>query len=287
MRVLSLHLLRLTLLLLVDTWVNPAGAAEAAEETCKVTYDAPAACPGVSALQQASGAHFVIVPGGSECEDCVTHVRITVDPAAPDTYLLETGNEVTRDTNCAELVKIAGFTLRSSHVHMARQPHTPQQYLGVHAARLFIEDPHWAFGAQFGVRVFETWIVRPQAGWTPKHTIADAPTVLDYEGYQVGLDVCRDVTRWAAACALGELQRFSVVPRVASWTAPWASQVAFGLGGSLSLPLVAGLEAQLQPGLLFAPRPARTRESDWSTVLHERPRWQVQIRAGLSWGFGG
>lgn len=278
------RLLRLSLLLLLGAWGNSAGATEA-QETCKVTYAAPTACPGAAALQEAAGAHFEIVGSTPECDGCIAHVEISVDPAAPGNYLLKTGNEVTQDTNCAELIKIAGFTLRSSHVHTTRPPRLPQLYLGVHAARLFIEDPHWVLGAQLGVRLFETWLVRPQGGWTPKHALPSGRTALDYAGYQVGLDVCRDMTSWGAVCALGELQRFSVVPRRDLWTVSWATQIAVGLGASLRVPLVSGLEAQVQPGLLYAPRPARTRESDWSTVLHERPQWQVQIRAALSWGF--
>lgn len=286
-RVPSYHLLRLSLLLLVGAWGNSADAAEV-QETCEVTYAAPAACPDAAALQEAAGGHFLIVGNEAECEEeCVAHVEISVDPSAPGHYLLETGNEVTRDSNCAELVKIAGFTLRSSHVHTTPPPRLPQFLLGVHAARLFIADPHWILGAQLGVRLFDTWLVRPQGGWTPKHALPSDRTLLNYTGYQVGLDVCRDVTSWGAVCALGELQRFSVVPQRDTWTAPLATQIAVGLGGSLRLPLVSGLEAQLQPGLLYAPRPARTRESDWSTVLHERPQWQVQIRAALTWGFEG
>lgn len=260
-------------------------------ERCLVSYTAPAECPEIDALQRAVGPHFRVVPAGQPCAECVAHVQLSREGEVPDTFVLQTGDEPTRSADCAELVQIAGFTVRSSHIHHtpALAPKPPSLNLGIYGGRLFADSPQWLLGGQIGVRVFERWQLRPHVGWTPPNTVPSPNNVspLDFQGYQAGLDVCRGVFEWGSVCALSELQWFTASPPGQGWTSPTASQWMFGLGTTLQLGLFSALEAQLQPRVLFAPRNAQVRESDWSTILYERPQLQVQIRAVLSWGFGG
>ncbi len=280
------------LVILLSSYSNVGWADVSQDDVeCSVTYDAPAQCPDIHALQRAIGPHFRAVPATESCDACVAHVQISQDSDEPGTFVLQTGDEPTRSEDCTELVQIAGFTVRSSHIHHARTlaPEAPRLKLGVYGGRLFSDSPQWIVGGQVAVRVFERWQIRPHAGWTPPNTVRSPGNnlPLDFQGYQAGLDVCRGVFEWGSVCALSELQWFTASPRGQGWTNPTASQWMVGLGTTLHVGLFSGLEAQLQPALLFAPRNAQVKESDWSTTLYERPEVQVQVRAAISWGFGG
>lgn len=274
----------------VTSWSAPALAEHTPDDApCAVAYSAPSECPGPEVLSQAVGPHFQVRVEPSDCEECVAQVEITRDAANPARFVLHSGPEPTHSDDCAELVKIAGFTVRSSHVHQPPKPRAPFLHLGVYGARLLNESPQWSLGAQLAIRPFEYWQVRPHGGWTPLNTVSGpiAGLALDYRGSHAGLDVCRAVFTWASACVASELQWFTVSPAGRDWTAPRAAQLMVGLGTSHALRVVSDLEVQLQPTVLFAPRQARVRESDWSTTLYERPRLQLHIRAVIAWGFGG
>lgn len=268
-------------------WCSPA-AAEDRDGPCTVAYHAPRECPGPDVLSEAVGPHFRVTAERADCEACVAHVEITRAAANPKRFVLHTGTEPTFSEDCAELVKIAAFTVRSSHVHKPPKPRPPVLNLGLYGGRLLNESPQWSFGAQLAFRPLEAWQARAHGGWTPLNTVGGpvAGVGLEYRGNSAGLDVCRDVFPWAAACVTSELQWFTVSPAGSDWTAPRAAQLMVGLGTTHALRLVADLAVQLQPALLFAPRQARVRESDWSTTLYERPQFQLHIRAVIYWGFG-
>lgn len=242
-------------------------------------------------MAQAAGTHFRVVSGSDPCPQCVARVAIT-PPDNNGEYVLHTGDESTRSADCAELVKIAGFTVRSSHIHHPPTPTPPFMYLGLHAGQIIAKDLQWVFGGQVGIRLFESWLVRPHAGWTPEShvEVLIKTDALDprYVGYQAGLDVCRIVTTWAAVCAQSTFEWFKVSPtRAPGWDSPFAKQAMIGLGATFQAPLFASLLVQLQPALLVAPRAATVTESDWSAALYQRPQVQVQLRAGLAWSLGG
>lgn len=243
-------------------------------------------------MAQAAGPHFRIVRSSDACPNCVSHITITAPTDESGEYTLQTGDESTRSTDCAELVKIAGFTVRSSHIHHDPAPTPPFVFVGLHAGQLVATDLQWVFGGQVGVRLFDNWLIRPQAGWTPESRVS---ILLNREslnprftGYQAGLDLCRSVTSWVSVCAQSAVEWFKVSPTPGSdWNAPLATQAMVGLGATLQAPLVSELLLQLQPAVLVAPRPARVNEPDWSAALYERPQVQLQVRAGLAWGLGG
>lgn len=259
------------------------------EARCPITYEAPDACPSAAAMAKAAGPHFRVMSGSAPCPNCVSRITITAESSGG--FSLHTGDEFTHSADCAELVKIAGFTVRSSHIHRDPPPKPPFLFLGLHAGQVIASDLQWLFGSQLGVRLFDSWLLRSHAGWMPESRVQVLvnENALDprFVGYQAGLDVCRDVKPWVAACALTSLEWFRVSPtREPVWQTPFASQLMIGLGATLQTPLVSELVLQVQPGVLFAPRPATVSESDWSAALYERPHVQVQLRAGLAWGFG-
>lgn len=262
------------------------------ESQCAVTYQAPATCPSAAAMAEAAGPHFRIVAAAAPCANCVSHVTITAPRDGSNEYTLQTGDESTQSADCAELVKIAGFTVRSSHIHHDPAPTPPFVFVGLHAGQVVAKDLQWVFGAQVGVRLFEDWLVRPHAGWTPESRVSVLLNQDDlnprFTGYQAGLDVCRALTSWVAVCAQSAVEWFKVSPTPDSgWDAPLATQAMFGLGATLQTQVVSDLLLQLQPAVLIAPRPATVDEPDWSAALYERPQVQVQLRAGLAWGLGG
>lgn len=284
------HSVCLTLVLHVPTLVH--AAPDSGEARCAITYHAPPACPGAAAMAEAAGPHFRVVPPSDPCPACVSRVTITAPTGAGGEYTLLSGDESTSSTDCVELVKIAGFTVRSSHIHHDPAPTPPFLFLGLHLGQVVAKDLQWVFGAQVGWRVFGDWLLRPHAGWTPESRVSvlinDDALDPRFTGYQAGLDVCRGVTGWASLCALSAVEWFKVSPtRDPGWEAPFANQAMFGLGATVQTELVPDLLVQLQPALLIAPRPARIDESDWSAALYERPQVQLQLRAGLAWGLGG
>lgn len=265
-------------------------ASTSTEAPCAITYSAPQSCPSAAAMAEAAGPHFRVVSTTEACPNCVSRVKITEAPDGSGEYTLQSGDESTRSTDCVELVKIAGFTVRSSHIHREPEPVPPFLFLGVHAGQVITNELQWVFGAQVGVRLFDDWLIRPQVGWTPESHVDVLlnQEALDprFTGYQAGLDVCREITNWAAACAHGAVEWFRVSPNP-GWNSPLAKQALVGLGATLQTPVLSDLLLQLQPALMFAPRPATVAEPDWSAALYERPQLQVQVRAGLAWGLGG
>lgn len=275
--------------------------AVAQDETkrCAVSYSAPAGCPSAAQMAEAAGAHFRVVPGTKPCTDCVARVNISHNPENASDYILQTGDESTHGSDCAELVKIAGFTVRSSHVHVDEvvpqppPPSTaPRVELGVFAGQMFTSYRQWLVGAQVGVRITDNWLLRPNGGLTPRDDVpsslddADDPIALEYHGYHAGLDACRALAGWVSVCAQTQIEWFRVSPNP-GWEAPLASQALVGLGTTFQANPVADLLVGLQPSLMIAPRPAVVREPDWSATLYERPQIQLQVRATLGWGLGG
>ena len=117
--------------------------------------------------------------------------------------------------------------MRSSHIHPPTAPEPKPEppwldlgllELGLYAGQVIADSQQWMFGGQIGVRVSDQWWVRPHGSWTPSSTVTPAlpetssALTLTYQGYDVGLDVCRSLVSWAAVCALTELQRFTVSP---------------------------------------------------------------------------
>lgn len=274
--------------------------AVAADETgrCAVSYSAPKGCPSAAQMAEAVGSHFRVVPGGRPCADCVARVNIATNLDEGGGYVLQTGEEPTYGADCAELVKIAGFTVRSSHVHDAPPPSpqtppssTPLVELSVYAGQMFTNYRQWLLGGQIGVHLTENWLVRPNGGFTPRDDVPSAlddanPSELEYHGYHAGLDLCRALAGWVSVCIQSQIEWFRVSPSP-GWTAPLASQALLGLGTTFQANPVADLLVQLQPSLMIAPRPAVVREPDWSATLYERPQIQLQLRATLGWGLGG
>lgn len=270
---------------------SPAETPHAPDERCAIAYQAPSTCPSAAAMSEAAGPHFRVVTS-STCPDCVSRVNISPATDGSPEYVLQTGDEFTRSPDCAELVKIAGFTVRSSHVHRPAVATPPFLFLGAHVGQVIARDLQWVFGAQVGVRLFDDWLIRPHVGWIPESrvTVSINNDRLDptFEGYQGGLDVCRLVANWAGVCAQSSFESFRVVPSSTEyWIAPYASQVMFGLGATLQTRVASDLLVQLQPAAFYAPKPAQILDSDWSVPFYERPALQVQLRAGLAWGFGG
>lgn len=288
-------------LLLFWVVLLPARALAAGEaKHCAVSYSAPAGCPSAAQMAEAVGSHFRVVPGGKPCTDCVARVNISRNPNDASDYVLQTGDESTHGSDCAELVKIAGFTVRSSHVHVdvdepaTRVPPstTPRVELGVFAGQTFTSYRQWILGAQVGVRITDDWLLRPNGGLTPQSSVPSSlddsgdPLALEYHGYHAGLDACRALAGWVSACAQTQIEWFRVSPNP-GWVAPLASQALVGLGMTFQTNLVSDLLVGLQPSLMIAPRPAVVREPDWSATLYERPQIQLQVRATLGWGLGG